>query len=281
MLFLVPLIFASTQVAGATDSAVATPAKPAGPPQYWVTNDDFPAAALRSHQEGTVGFTLSIDAAGKVTNCTVESSSGSSVLDETTCSLLSKRASFTPARNAAGQAVAGRFSSRFRWEIPEPERVPIADFHGIVAVSFDAAGTPLRCDDQSFGMWPPFADKPCGSLGGNDARGLLGRIGVLGKPIALTFEVAFAMDGRTLPRLLQDGPGQIAITRAEAIFEISETGKVENCRRVSAGGKSEFDGLPNPCGLLTQSFVPAKASSGEPRRVQGALVFGISRRAQP
>nr|WP_294813993.1 TonB family protein [uncultured Sphingomonas sp.] len=95
-----------------------SPPKPKVSPGQWVTNDDYPTAAIRAGQSGVVGFTLKVDASGKVTDCVVDSSSGSSLLDSTTCTLLRARVAFAPARDEKGHAVAGSFSSRFRWELP-------------------------------------------------------------------------------------------------------------------------------------------------------------------
>lgn len=106
-------------VLGADDPS---PPKPKVSPGQWVTPDDYPTAAVRAGQSGTVGFTLKIDASGKVTECVVDSSSGSSLLDSTTCDLLRTRATFAPARDEKGRAVAGSFSSRFRWEMPNPNQ---------------------------------------------------------------------------------------------------------------------------------------------------------------
>lgn len=98
---------------------VAKKLTPRGSPQSWVTNDDYPAAALRAEQQGTTGFRLDVDANGRVTNCTVTSSSGSSILDSTACSLLKRRARFNPAEDANGNKIPAPFVSRFRWELPK------------------------------------------------------------------------------------------------------------------------------------------------------------------
>ena len=98
--------------------AVAKKLTPRGSPQSWVTNDDYPAAALRAEQAGTTGFRLDVDATGKVTNCTVTSSSGSALLDNTACSLLKRRARFNAAEDASGNKIPAPYSSRFTWKIP-------------------------------------------------------------------------------------------------------------------------------------------------------------------
>ncbi len=98
---------------------IAKPLKPKSAPSSWVTNDDYPPAALRAEQQGTTGFRLDVDATGRVTNCTVTASSGSSVLDGAACSLLKRRARFDPAQDASGNKIPAAFSSRFRWELPK------------------------------------------------------------------------------------------------------------------------------------------------------------------
>ncbi|MET0377319.1 MAG: energy transducer TonB [Rhizorhabdus sp.] len=97
---------------------VAKKLTPRGQPQSWVTNDDYPAAALRSESEGTTGVRLDVDASGKVSNCTVTSSSGSSLLDNTACSLLRRRARFNPAEDASGNKIPASWPGRFTWKMP-------------------------------------------------------------------------------------------------------------------------------------------------------------------
>jgi TonB family protein len=102
-------------------------AKPIGNPGEWVTTNDYPAQALREERQGTVAFTLQVDAKGAVTNCTVTSSSGTPALDQETCRLIMLRAKFQPAKNKQGRAIAGKFSSRVRWQIPQSPASPFAN----------------------------------------------------------------------------------------------------------------------------------------------------------
>jgi protein TonB len=70
--------------------------------------DDYPADAQHKGEEGTVQAALSIDASGRVTNCTIVRSSTYASLDDATCRILQRRARFRPARDAAGNPVADR-----------------------------------------------------------------------------------------------------------------------------------------------------------------------------
>ncbi len=88
-------------------------------PASWVRSKDYPKAALRAEETGTTGFRLDVSRKGKATACTVTFSSGSAVLDAATCSVLLRRARFSPARDANGRGVAGTYASRFRWMLPK------------------------------------------------------------------------------------------------------------------------------------------------------------------
>lgn len=75
-----------------------------------------PEAALRQ-VSGTVRFSISVGADGRVTTCDVTATSGSQELDEGTCEIL-RQARFNPARNAAGEPVADRVRQRVTWRQP-------------------------------------------------------------------------------------------------------------------------------------------------------------------
>jgi len=94
-------------------------AQPRGNPGNWVTSDDYPSRALREERSGSTGFRLDIGTDGRVTNCTITSSSGSPDLDAEACRLLPRRARFKPAIGSDGQPMTDSFSSRIVWRIPD------------------------------------------------------------------------------------------------------------------------------------------------------------------
>jgi TonB family protein len=100
-------------------SAARSP-RPKSPPSTWINESDYPSAALRAGEQGTVTFRLDVDVEGRVTACTVIASSGSAILDSVTCRLLTERVTFEPARDAKGNPTSGHFRSRIGWRIPEP-----------------------------------------------------------------------------------------------------------------------------------------------------------------
>lgn len=56
----------------------------------------YPSRALAAHEEGAVGFTVTLDGKGEVTGCQVTHSSGHPLLDQETCDLIALHAQFNP-----------------------------------------------------------------------------------------------------------------------------------------------------------------------------------------
>ena len=93
-------------------------AQPKGNPANWATTNDYPTRALREERAGTTGFRVTVGPDGKVTSCSVTSSSGSPDLDEATCSNVTRRGRFAPATDGEGNPTTGSYSNRIRWVIP-------------------------------------------------------------------------------------------------------------------------------------------------------------------
>ena len=94
-------------------------ASPKGRPGDWATDNDYPTSAMREQKQGVTGFRVSVGADGRVSDCSVTRSSGSSELDDTTCKLITRRARFTPALDGDGKPTTGTYSSSVRWQIPK------------------------------------------------------------------------------------------------------------------------------------------------------------------
>ena len=78
---------------------------------------DSPAEALAERAQGTTRYRLQIGDDGRVDKCDIERSSGSVALDQATCTVITLRARFVPAVNAAGQVVAATYSGTIRWKL--------------------------------------------------------------------------------------------------------------------------------------------------------------------
>lgn len=80
---------------------------------------DYPARAKSRGEQGTVRVSYTIGIDGRVTNCTIAASSGSSTLDSTTCRILERRFRYEPARDARGLPVAQTKSQSITWVLEE------------------------------------------------------------------------------------------------------------------------------------------------------------------
>jgi TonB family protein len=102
---------------------------PIGSPGSWIPADGYPPAARASAEEGRVGFTLEVDDTGRVSECKVTVTSGSPLLDDTTCNFMTANGRFTPPRDARNKPVASKWSSAMLWKLqpatpPPPAAAP-------------------------------------------------------------------------------------------------------------------------------------------------------------
>ena len=112
----------------------ATPKATAIDPASWFSSDDYPLEAVKQGVQGSVTFEVDVDAAGKPTACRIAVSSGSPILDQRTCEIVSEKGQFKPAVGPGGRPVAGRYSNRAIWKMPNMTqaayRAGIIDFSG-------------------------------------------------------------------------------------------------------------------------------------------------------
>ena len=92
---------------------------PRGNPGGWITDSDYRASWINRGYEGLAGFSLEVDARGRVNNCSITQSTGYAALDSATCRLLERRAQFEPARDSSGNAIASTYTNSVNWRIPE------------------------------------------------------------------------------------------------------------------------------------------------------------------
>lgn len=78
---------------------------------------DYPNAARRNEEQGTVRVAFTIGTDGRVSNCAVVQSSGSSSLDSTTCRIFERRFRYAPARDASGNPVPTTMRQSVNWRL--------------------------------------------------------------------------------------------------------------------------------------------------------------------
>ena len=84
----------------------------------WMSDDDYPAGALKRREEGTVAFSLLISPKGRIIRCAIKESSGSADLDERTCTIIRARGKFNPATDENGAPAFSEFTGRLTWMLP-------------------------------------------------------------------------------------------------------------------------------------------------------------------
>ncbi|MEO5707578.1 MAG: energy transducer TonB [Alteraurantiacibacter sp.] len=112
----------------------APPAAPAPPPapsqaraasrdgqNRWAARiqSNYPRRAVQREIEGNVGMAVVVDATGRVTQCSVTSSSGSEDLDQAACEGMQRYARYNPALDAAGNPTTGRDSMTIVYRLGE------------------------------------------------------------------------------------------------------------------------------------------------------------------
>ena len=105
-------------------SGKVRPARPQANLYQLFSEADYPAAAIRDGHEGATTFRLDVGRDGRVAACRIIGSSGSAILDVTTCQLLAARARFSPALGSDGKPTEDSVVGRIVWRLPEPEPEP-------------------------------------------------------------------------------------------------------------------------------------------------------------
>jgi TonB family protein len=98
--------------------AFAQAANPTAAQSNWdVFMKLYPRRALAAHEEGSVGFRVTIDKQGTVTGCQVTRTSGHPLLDQETCTLITLNAEFQPEEGLSGSQVRTR-DGVINWKLP-------------------------------------------------------------------------------------------------------------------------------------------------------------------
>jgi TonB family protein len=121
----------------------------AATPPKWISRqaisvDDYPAQALSEKMVGATRYEIAVSDTGAALGCTIIKSSGHDLLDRTTCDLLMKRAKFMPAKDDAGNPVAGVWRHLVGWYPSSRDSRPGYVGYG-VTVTFDTDGEVTTC----------------------------------------------------------------------------------------------------------------------------------------
>jgi protein TonB len=92
----------------------------------FISDDDYPAAALRIEAEGRVTMRFLIGTSGRVMRCDIVESSGNADLDNVSCALVTRRFVYFPAIGSNRRVTTEWRTQRILWRLPDPEPEPAA-----------------------------------------------------------------------------------------------------------------------------------------------------------
>lgn len=80
-----------------------------------LSGNDYPLTSVLAGAGAIVRTRLMVDAAGQVTACSIQGGDPTSALSKLTCNALNRRATFEPARDRTGKAVASYYLLKVDW----------------------------------------------------------------------------------------------------------------------------------------------------------------------
>lgn len=99
-------------------SALNSIASARGDPGKWITDDDYPAAAVGARLQGESVIFWTIGEDGTVHDCKTLYSSGSEILDQAACSALTRRGQYIPATDQQNRPIATHSLRHVVWRLP-------------------------------------------------------------------------------------------------------------------------------------------------------------------
>lgn len=88
-------------------------------PESWIRYDDYPSDAIRAGRQGEVAMIWKIGTDGRLSDCRIVLSSGTPSLDAASCTAMTKRGVYQPARDAGGTPIISWGSRKVRWRLPQ------------------------------------------------------------------------------------------------------------------------------------------------------------------
>ena len=101
-----------------TLASITTPPAPLKAVREVFSDTDYPDAAIRNEEEGTVGIRFLVGTDGVVRDCKIVETSGSALLDLLTCRIWTTRARFKPATDKVDKPLPSLSFTRVTWRLP-------------------------------------------------------------------------------------------------------------------------------------------------------------------
>ena len=256
-------------IAAIVSLAVSLANLPAMAPGFAVSENDYPAFALRYHHEGVAQFDVAVDTTGVPHDCFVVVSSTFSELDARTCEIVLARMRFTPAHDTGGRAIASRFAGRLRWKIEQTAEDPFVDRTTVTTVTFKTDGSVADCKTEPAGSRRSELFFVCGDL----PPGLNVLLGMPLTDLAAARFVYVLRPGADTVGHPEQLAGSLVRMAISASLTIAPDGRIASCTPVEAVMSNRE--ISNPCsnfatGSIAFSAVPAGT---ERRGITGFYIY--------
>lgn len=213
-----------------------------------------------------MGFRLIIDETGRVIACEITLSSGSAILDSSTCSLMRRRARFLPGRDEQGEPVVSSWASRMRWELPEEVTVPVESWAATLRFVISPDGQLASCSYREFGA-PKIEDRsPCVDISEVPATAMRRVRGRSKGAVTLVIQFRHEVAGMAMPGVPALSARFKPVTQWSGSFSIDPFGNAVNC----TGAIDQHD-LPIPA--VTCLSYTRYERTGQPHEVTTTIGF--------
>ncbi|HMI40120.1 MAG TPA: energy transducer TonB [Sphingomicrobium sp.] len=245
------------------------PVQPRGNlPQYFRA-DDYPLDAMRYGEQGTVGVIVKINERGNVADCLVEFTSDSSSLDFQTCRILWLRAHFEPARDKSGKPISSALRQRVRWQLPQPDPVPINPWSSRITLTLAKGGVVMSCKQERSGGFK-VDEGACGFFSMIPSAFLAPLLARATTDISTVFMDTKFLPGEMKDRMASD-PRTELITRKVVRVTIDPAGKVSRCTTLESVGPGS-DTATACEGISGASFQMPTTKAGLPTSIEATIV---------
>jgi len=199
--------------------------------------DAYPPAAIRAEEQGRSVVRVLVDEQGNPRACGVETSSGSTELDDATCRIAKLRLRFTPAHDAQGKVLASTYLLPVRWVLPEPAPMRRTSFAMLTRAELSASGAVISCTTNASGIRVGnFGGDFCADIRRDPATTLSVIGGIGGKRVVLWMQTALMFDGDSpfLEEHRRAAHTVIGVGRAH--LRIAQDGSIAACEMVERVG---------------------------------------------
>lgn len=234
------------------------------------STDDYPAEALRLHQEGMVKVRIKTDASGKPVKCTVVKSTGFASLDRVTCEKIMLAARLRIGNDHNAQPKSTTQSVRINWVLPWP---PLEESRHRLIVAVDANGKPGPCRSEPVVQYDltEFCKQLVDDLNADlkaDSDGLT----YYGNRDFL-HENGLLLGGEEALNSAMSQPGIVGWTALALALKVDEQGKVRSCKVVN---REDQDAERDACAREVKVRYEPLDSSATNRQSRNAIVYGAT-----